>query len=171
MIVVREIDGVIERVTGNPTLTSLDGKVRAPLKAVLTLSDKERARFGIHVVQPFEMPDGKERDGDHFFEKVGGKIHQQCNVRDIARAAELPVSEDEVNGISNRLVNQKAIVLAGLHYPVTIYDDRIRIGCEDHPAKDWVLFDNSRIAQMEGVVARKFWDQYRDVILRLAGVL
>ena len=170
MIIVREADGVIERITGNPTLSSLDGETRAPLKAVLTLSEKERARYGIHIVQPFEMPEGKERDGDHYFEKVGGKIHQKCDVRNVVQALEQPVSEEEVNGIANRLVSQNAIVLAGLNYPVTIYDGHIRIGCEDHPAKDWAGFDNQRIAQMEGLTARKFWDQYREIILKLAGV-
>ena len=48
-----------ERIPGNPTLTSRDGKQRAPLLAILTLSKAEQAGFGIYQIEPPRAPEGK----------------------------------------------------------------------------------------------------------------
>lgn len=74
MIAVIETESGFEPVAGNPTLTSLDGEIRAPLAVVLheSWTAEERAKFGVYLVEPMEIPAGKvpvgmpryERDRD-----------------------------------------------------------------------------------------------------------
>ena len=60
------------------------------------------------------------------------------------------------------------IQLFGLGYPVTILDADMQIGCELHSLVEWEAFDNERIAQMDGVSARRFWDAHKSTLLELA---
>ena len=69
----------------------------------------------------------------------------------------------------NGIVIQRApLQLYGLDYPVTILDEHMQIGCELHSLSDWAGFDNERIARMDGLRARRFWDAHKDALLALA---
>lgn len=71
MIAVIETKTGFERISGNPTLDSLDGQVRAPLAVVLhdSWTAEERAKFGIFMVEPMAIPEGKERAGASTFQR------------------------------------------------------------------------------------------------------
>lgn len=58
--------------------------------------------------------------------------------------------------------------ILGLSCPVLIFDQHMKIGCELHSIAEWAAFDNERIARMDGVIARRFWDQHKAAILALA---
>jgi hypothetical protein len=86
MIAVRETkDGTLEPITGNPTLTRLDGKARAPLQVILHQSwtAEDRAAFGVHLVEPFTVPDGKLAVGAPRYEKHGSAVVEVIDVEDI----------------------------------------------------------------------------------------
>jgi hypothetical protein len=85
MIAVIETKDGIEPITGNPTLTSLDGKTRAPLLTILheSWTAEDRAKFGVHLVEPAEVPDGKRTVGAATYEKRDGVVVQVVEVEDI----------------------------------------------------------------------------------------
>ena len=58
VIVIKTLDG-FEPIVGNPTLTSIDGEQRAPLRAVLTLSKADQAGFGVYQIEAPATPEGK----------------------------------------------------------------------------------------------------------------
>jgi hypothetical protein len=60
------------------------------------------------------------------------------------------------------------IFITGLKYPITITDAHMRIGCEFHTLAEWAVFDDERIASMDGVAARHFWKAHRDTLLAIA---
>jgi hypothetical protein len=68
--------GVFARIGGNPTLTSLDGEVRAPLATILhaSWSDADRAKFGIFLATPFNAPAGKVTVGRPHYERNGDAV-------------------------------------------------------------------------------------------------
>src|ERR1700758_1697420 len=66
------------------------------------------------------------------------------------------------------IITRAPIQIAGLHYMVHVLDTHMQIGCELHSLADWVSFDNERIARMDGVAARKFWDQWKTPLLLMA---
>jgi hypothetical protein len=85
MIVVKETGkGAFERVLGNPTLTSIDGKVRAPLRTIMhdSWTAEERAAFGVHLVEPAKIPDGKRAVGAATYEKRNGAVVEVRAVED-----------------------------------------------------------------------------------------
>lgn len=110
MIVVREHAGVFARISGNPTLISIDfvpyeetvvvgvdeegkdvtevrivdNRRKAPLQVILAPSwtAKERAAFGIYIVEPFVAPDGKAATGLDRFERDGDVVRQVFDVVD-----------------------------------------------------------------------------------------
>lgn len=91
MTIVREkSDGSIEPIYGNPTLTSLDGTMRAPLRAILSPSwdAKERERFGIYETASAEIPDGKRAVGDVRYERRSGEIVQVVDVENVPEPTE-----------------------------------------------------------------------------------
>lgn len=53
-----------ERLNGNPTLTSLDGEIRAPLRTILheSWTEQDRAAFGIYMVDT-APPEGQRWTG------------------------------------------------------------------------------------------------------------
>ena len=65
-------------------------------------------------------------------------------------------------------INCAPLQILGLSYPILIFDQHIKIGCELHSIAEWASFDNERIAQMDGVRARRFWDRHKAAILALA---
>ena len=69
------------------------------------------------------------------------------------------------NGI---VLRRAPLMLYGLDYPVIILDDHMQIGCELHSIAEWGSFDNERIARMDGVRARRFWDRHKVALLALA---
>ena len=68
------------------------------------------------------------------------------------------------------VVSKSSINLIGLAYTVTITDNFVRIGCQQHSAKDWSNFSDDLIMDMDGQGALKFWADHRQVILTLAEI-
>ena len=66
------------------------------------------------------------------------------------------------------VITRAPLEISGLPYMVYILDDYMQIGCELHKLTDWANFDNARIARMDGVKARKFWDAYGGALIALA---
>ena len=66
------------------------------------------------------------------------------------------------------IITRAPLQFAGLFYMVYILDEHMQIGCELHKLTDWATFDNERIARMDGVKARKFWDQWKTALLLMA---
>lgn len=60
------------------------------------------------------------------------------------------------------------IFITGLKYPITITDAHMRIGCEFHTLAEWAVFDDERIARMDGVASHHFWKAHRDTLLAIA---
>jgi hypothetical protein len=82
--------GDFEPISGNPTLTSLDGERRTPLTVIMhkSWSEADREAFGIYVVEDPEVPDGKAPVGPARTEIVKGK---PVRVRDMIDATPAPV--------------------------------------------------------------------------------
>lgn len=75
-----------ERLTGNPMLTSLDGKTRAPLRTILhaSWSNKDRAAYGVYLAEPFKVPDGMRRTGEQGFAMSGGVLKEVYEVEPVS---------------------------------------------------------------------------------------
>lgn len=87
MIVVQDVGGLgtlIQRINGNPTLDSLDGEVRAPLEVILheTWFPEDRAKFGIYLVEQFEVPVGKMAIGEPIYRRDGDVVTETYVVVD-----------------------------------------------------------------------------------------
>ena len=57
--------------------------------------------------------------------------------------------------------------VTGLQWPVTIFDNHMRIGCELHSLADWAMFTDRRIAEMDGTEGLRFWRRHKDTLLAL----
>ena len=57
----------------------------------------------------------------------------------------------------------------GLQWPVTIFDNHMRIGCQFHSLADWATFTNREIVEMDGTDALLFWRRHKAMLLALAG--
>ena len=66
------------------------------------------------------------------------------------------------------VINKPPIQLFGLHWRVTILDEHMQIGCELHKLSDWAIYDDARIAVMDGREALRFWRSHKDVLLGIA---
>lgn len=85
MIVVLKTEDGFVPISGNPTLTSLDGETRAPLAVLLcdSWTDKDRARFGVFIVEPMAIPEGKQAAGSPSYERgLDGKLVQVIPLED-----------------------------------------------------------------------------------------
>ena len=60
------------------------------------------------------------------------------------------------------------IQLFGLRWRVMILDEHMQIGCELHKLSDWEIYDDARIAAMDGRNALRFWRAHKDALLGLA---
>jgi hypothetical protein len=99
MIAVIETENGFELIGGNPTLASLDGKARAPLAVILHQSwtAEERAKFGVYVVMPAEIPDGKAAVGMPRYERdKSGAVRQVRDLEDEKAPADPEPSEADV---------------------------------------------------------------------------
>jgi hypothetical protein len=65
-------------------------------------------------------------------------------------------------------IKQPPLQLFGLHWPITILDEHMQIGCELHSLVEWAEFDDARIVEMDGKDALRFWRAHKDVLLALA---
>jgi hypothetical protein len=86
MIPIKETSpGIFEPIVGNPTLLSLDGKVKAPLLTILhaSWSAEDRARFGVHLVEPAAIPEGKQAAGAPAYEMRDGAVVEVIKLEDI----------------------------------------------------------------------------------------
>ncbi len=57
----------------------------------------------------------------------------------------------------------------GLQWPVTIYDNHMRIGCQLHSLADWATFTKRDIVEMDSKDALLFWCRHKAMLLALAG--
>ena len=57
----------------------------------------------------------------------------------------------------------------GLRWPVTIFDNHMRIGCQLHSLADWATFTKRDIVEMDGTDALLFWRRHKAMLLALAG--
>ena len=57
----------------------------------------------------------------------------------------------------------------GLRWPVTIFDNHMRIGCQLHSLADWAAFTKRDIVEMDGTDALLFWRRHKAMLLALAG--
>ncbi|MCP3681820.1 MAG: pentapeptide repeat-containing protein [bacterium] len=51
-------------------------------------------------------------------------------------------------------------------YPITYTAEVMQIGCEKHTIEEWGEFDDTRILEMDGKTALKFWRKYKDFIFQ-----
>lgn len=60
MIPMWQIDGEWQQIRGNPIVTSLDRRYRAPLRTILSpaWTQAERLAYGIYELEPAEIPEG-----------------------------------------------------------------------------------------------------------------
>ena len=65
-------------------------------------------------------------------------------------------------------IEKEPLFILGLNWDVTILDTHMKIGCELHKLKDWELFDNKRILEMDGKTALKFWKVNKEGLLTIA---
>jgi uncharacterized protein YjbI with pentapeptide repeats len=65
-------------------------------------------------------------------------------------------------------INRAPLQLNGLHWMVYILDDHMQIGCELHTLAEWAAFDDSRIVEMDGKDALRFWRNHKASLLALA---
>ena len=63
----------------------------------------------------------------------------------------------------------KVDYILGLHWPVLITDNYIRIGCQRHTKERWTEFTDAQISCMDSY-ALEFWSANKDSILSKAGV-
>ena len=70
----------------------------------------------------------------------------------------------QVSGKSSRT----PIQISGLHWPVTILDQHMQIGCQLHSLHEWSSFDDAQIAAMDGREALRFWRLNKDALLSIA---
>ncbi|UOF78573.1 pentapeptide repeats containing protein [Bacteriophage sp.] len=66
------------------------------------------------------------------------------------------------------VINKRPLQLSGLHWPVTILDAHMQIGCQLHSLHDWEEFDDAAIVAMGGREALHFWRAHKDSLLALA---
>lgn len=117
MIIVRETDkGKFERmdVGRNPPVVSLDGTEKTMLNVVLSpsWSDEDRARFGIHMVQPVDVPDNQEFATPPRFEKT--KAGRVIEVADFQTKAPPPEPEPSRYDILLQTIEELAARVAVL---------------------------------------------------------
>ena len=52
-------------------------------------------------------------------------------------------------------------------YAIVYTSEYLQIGCEQHFISEWAEFDDSRIIEMDGKRALKFWREWKDIIFML----
>ncbi|WP_343684026.1 pentapeptide repeat-containing protein [Asticcacaulis sp.] len=65
-------------------------------------------------------------------------------------------------------ISKTPLQILGLTWPVTIFDQHMRIGCQFHSLHDWENFDDYTIRSMSPGTSLPFWQTNKDVILCLA---
>jgi len=83
---------------------------------------------------------------------------------DIRADAQLPA----LTSVGGSEITMHPICALGLHYSVTILDQTMRIGCQEHALSDWASFDNAQIAEMDGKQALTFWAEQKTKLLDFA---
>ena len=54
--------------------------------------------------------------------------------------------------------------ILGLHWPVFIFDEHIKIGCRLHPTEEWEAFEDRQIKAMDPH-ALEFWNKHKELIM------
>ena len=73
------------------------------------------------------------------------------------------LSHANLSGVAGERTRVKSIFVSDV-YAITYTSDVLQIGCERHSITKWWEFDDSKIIQMEGKKALKFWREYKDFI-------
>jgi hypothetical protein len=76
------------------------------------------------------------------------------------------LGEAKVSG--NAEVSKKVITISSSHYRVTITDNHIRIGCQQHTIKAWTKLSKNKLIEMDGEKSAETWFKYKEFILMLA---
>ncbi|MHB1660119.1 MAG: pentapeptide repeat-containing protein, partial [Acidithiobacillus sp.] len=63
-------------------------------------------------------------------------------------------------------VSRAPIQIYGLHWPITIWDQHMQIGCKFYSHAEWSDFDDNDIAEMDDYAA-EFWRQHKSQLLSL----
>lgn len=115
MITVRKTENGFEPISGNPTLKSLDGKRKAPLRTILHASwtAEDRAKFGVYRVDPVEIPDGKRAAGQPRYEQHGKQVVQIVDIEDapqqpIAKLGKFTEMQDQLKALAERVAALEA---------------------------------------------------------------
>lgn len=148
MITVKKVEDSFERISGNPTLKSLDGTRKARLAVIMheSWTDEERAEFGIYREQEFNVSDSNNEGIDKVMsdiETLSTQLKEQCG-------------------------SNKALVLTGLSYPICFTLGKIKIGCQEHTIEQWESFEDKDLIEMGLRVASKFWKENRDFVISIA---
>ena len=67
-------------------------------------------------------------------------------------------------------LTKNPLLLNGLHWPVTITEHHIKIGCQLHRTSDWDSFSDDEISEMDSH-ALDFWRESKMAIMTLASLL
>lgn len=173
MIVLHEAGpGTLKPIEGNPTLTSRDGKQRAPLATILseTWTDAQRAAFGIYFADPEGVPDGHRAVGEPTYAIRKGKAVQVRKTEKVTDAMRLESVLADLHKIKDRLP-QGTVVVAGLEYPVLLSEDGITTGCVTQSWETWANYNDRDLIKLDGKAAPKFHAAHRDTLMKLAGKL
>ena len=60
------------------------------------------------------------------------------------------------------------VMFYGATWPVMVFDNHIKIGCQVHTTAEWRDFDDTAIARMDGMSARRFWAQWKGAVIAIA---
>jgi hypothetical protein len=88
--VLENSEGRLAPIHGNPVLKSLDGEARAPLATILheSWTAEDRLRFGVHLVEPVDIPRGKRQIGAPGFSKdEDGQVRVVLPIEDAPKPA------------------------------------------------------------------------------------
>ena len=73
------------------------------------------------------------------------------------------LSGADLSGADLTLLN-----LPNQKYSVSLIDNKIKIGCEQHSVSKWLEFTNTEIIAMDGKEALIWWREYKPIIIPLA---
>jgi len=116
MIIVREHEGTIARVDGNPVIVSVGGQRKAPLQTILApnWTEYDRAAFGIYIAEPFVAPEGQVATGPEYFVRDGVVVWQMFDVMD-----QPPPSAEMINAERDRRVE------SGFYFNDVLFQSRV----------------------------------------------
>jgi uncharacterized protein YjbI with pentapeptide repeats len=95
-------------------------------------------------------------------------VHADLRGAYLARACFVGADLTGARWNNGLVLKRPPIQIYGLEYPVTIFDEHMRIGCELHTLAEWATFDDEAITRMDVHRARRFWERHKVALLALA---